>query len=66
MIEPDLLGAQALISFLSTFAGVGVLLYLWCPNRRCCQTSRIRDVCEGELKIYAPKVIIKKPEEPDG
>lgn len=52
MIELEPLAVTALTSFFSTFASFSVCMYFWCPNRRCCQSERIRTACEGDKKAY--------------
>ena len=48
----DVLGIQAAISFFSSMAGMAVYMYIFCPNRRCCNMSRVRNACEQQQSNY--------------
>jgi len=37
--------------FLGGFLGAWTYFYFWCPNHRCCQLKKVRQVLEEPVKI---------------
>ena len=52
IMELESVTLQGLISFFSSMGGMAVFWFLWCPNKRCCQSERVRNACEGDKKTY--------------
>lgn len=52
MVELASLTLQAVITFLSSMAGMAVYVYFWCPNHRCCQFKNMRTCLEKDRSYY--------------
>jgi len=50
-MELEQLTFQSLTGFLSSIAGMAVYMYMFCPNRRCCHTSEVRELLECKEKV---------------